>query len=414
MSHFETKPRRSAVNESTTWQGTKLGELGQVVSGLTYSPDDVCDEQGVLVLRSSNVQAGQIVFDDNVFVNVKEGDFNPVKKGDILICVRNGSKSLIGKCAVIPAAAEGLAFGAFMAVFRSKHNDYLHHLFSTDLFKREIHRNLGATINSINGSDLKKFTLPLPPLAEQKAIAHVLGLVDKAIELNNKVIAQKELRKKWLMQNLLTGKKRLKGFTGEWREIRIADLLKKVFRYAEWNDEHVYKLVSIGRRYRGLFERGEFYGHQIEVKKIKSVQQNDFLISKRQVSHGAWGIVRKHFHDWKVSDEYDCLTLLNAEKLNMEFWDWYCKQPLMTHYAYLASNGVHIEKLIFDYNSFKKRSVLLPTLEEQKAVAAFLQCAEKEIELLNAKTETLREQKKGMMQQLLTGKTRLKIEDVSI
>ena len=88
------------------WEIKRLGKLGTVVSGLTYSPADICEKTGVLVLRSSNVQGGRITFDDNVYVKVKEDDFNPVKRGDILICVRNGSKSLIGKCAQIIEEAD--------------------------------------------------------------------------------------------------------------------------------------------------------------------------------------------------------------------------------------------------------------------------------------------------------------------
>jgi type I restriction enzyme S subunit len=122
MGTTETKNTKAFYNTEipSDWEIKKLGDLGKVVSGLTYSPDDICEETGVLVLRSSNVQGGQITFDDNVFVKVKEGDFNPVENGDILICVRNGSNSLIGKCALINEKAAGLAFGAFMAIYSGK------------------------------------------------------------------------------------------------------------------------------------------------------------------------------------------------------------------------------------------------------------------------------------------------------
>src|SRR5947209_6931689 len=95
------------------WEIKRLGDLGQVVSGLTYSPTNVNDK-GVLVLRSSNIQNRHLSFEDNVFVKIDEGTFNPVQKEDILICVRNGSRNLIGKNALINKDAEGMAFGAFM------------------------------------------------------------------------------------------------------------------------------------------------------------------------------------------------------------------------------------------------------------------------------------------------------------
>ena len=148
------------------WEVKKLGDLGDIIGGLTYNPDDINDMEGTLVLRSSNIKDGQLVFEDNVFVKVNSEEFNPVKENDILICVRNGSKSLIGKNALITKQAEGMAFGAFMAVFRSKFNKFLFQIFDTDIYYKEIHQNLGATINSINGGDLKLFKIPIPPLPE--------------------------------------------------------------------------------------------------------------------------------------------------------------------------------------------------------------------------------------------------------
>jgi len=92
------------------WQCVQLGEIGQCIIGLTYSPQNVSDS-GILVLRSSNVQNGKLTYEDNVFVNMELPERVIVKKGDILICVRNGSRQLIGKCALIDQKAEGFATG---------------------------------------------------------------------------------------------------------------------------------------------------------------------------------------------------------------------------------------------------------------------------------------------------------------
>lgn len=183
------------------WEEKKLGEIGEIVSGLTYSPEDV-NENGVLVLRSSNVQQRQIVFDDNVYVNVGSDDFNPVQESDILICVRNGSRDLIGKNALIGKESIGLAFGAFMTVFRSKFNKYLFHYFDTAAYKKAVHRNLGATINSINGSDLKKFKVSFPTEEEQQKIASFLTALDAKIESVAAQIAHTQTFKKGLLQQM--------------------------------------------------------------------------------------------------------------------------------------------------------------------------------------------------------------------
>ena len=105
------------------WEEKKLGEVGEIINGLTYSPKNI-NTKGVLVLRSSNVKNRTLKFDDNVFVLTES--FNPVKENDILICVRNGSKRLIGKNVIIDKENEGVAFGAFMTVYRSTFNSFLY------------------------------------------------------------------------------------------------------------------------------------------------------------------------------------------------------------------------------------------------------------------------------------------------
>lgn len=181
------------------WEEKKLGKIGTIVSGLTYSPNDI-HEEGVLVLRSSNVQNRKLSFHDNVYV--KTSVFNPVELNDILICVRNGSKNLIGKNTIIKKETVGVAFGAFMSVYRSKYNLFLFHYFDTDDYKNEVHKNLGATINSINGSDLKKFKIPFPCFEEQKKIANFLSSIDSKIESVNQQLTQTQSFKKGLLQQM--------------------------------------------------------------------------------------------------------------------------------------------------------------------------------------------------------------------
>jgi type I restriction enzyme S subunit len=345
------------------WEIKKLGDLGKVVSGLTYSPDDICEETGVLVLRSSNVQGRQITFDDNVFVKVKEGDFNPVQNGDILICVRNGSKSLIGKCALINEKAAGFAFGAFMAIFRGKYNNYLIHVFNTDIYNREIHRNLGATINSINGSDLKEFKIPLPPIPEQKAIAQVLSTADAAIHTTEKLIAQKELRKKWLMQQLLTGKKRLKGFENtKWRIQPLENFIKPIVREVA---KPTVPYLGIGLRSHG---KGTFLKHDEQPEKNSMdnfyvVRPNDLIVNITFAWEQAIAIVRPEDDGALASHRFPTYTFID-DKGHPDFFRFYILQPRMKFMLQMISPGGAGRNRVMSKSDFIKLEFLLPDYKE--------------------------------------------------
>jgi type I restriction enzyme S subunit len=189
-------------SEFCEWEERKLGYYGKLINGLTYSPNDIADN-GLLVLRSSNIQNGTILFEDNVYVKLDIKDDSLTKEDDILICVRNGSKRLIGKSTIINNLMQESTHGAFMTVFRGESNRFISHWFKTPLFFKQVHQNLGATINSINGSDLKKFKVFFPSdIKEQTKIANFLSSIDKKIENTKKELEQSKEFKKALLQQM--------------------------------------------------------------------------------------------------------------------------------------------------------------------------------------------------------------------
>lgn len=191
-----------------SWTETTLGTIGECVIGLTYNPESVVPH-GLLVLRSSNVQEGRLAFDDNVHVSMAVPDRVITRLGDILVCVRNGSRALIGKSALIDGNAAGFAFGAFMSVYRTEHWQFIAHAFRSDDIQRQIRDNIGATINQITNRDMNAFRVKLPPNREQAAIASVLSDMDAELEAlaarHDKTLALKQA----MMQELLTGRIRL-------------------------------------------------------------------------------------------------------------------------------------------------------------------------------------------------------------
>ena len=199
----EAQPRLRfpEFRDAGEWEETRLGQLGELVSGLTYSPEDV-RENGLLVLRSSNVQDGKISLLDCVYVDPNIKGANLSLANDILICVRNGSAALIGKNALIPEGMALCTHGAFMTVFRSKSPKFVFQLLQTEKYQKQVAGDLGATINSINGSQLVKYKFMVPKPAEQEKLAELLSSIDDLIVAATQGLETLKTHKKGLMQQL--------------------------------------------------------------------------------------------------------------------------------------------------------------------------------------------------------------------
>ena len=269
--------------------------------------------------------------------------------------------------------------------------------------------NTGTAQPKLNREVCEKILIPVPPMEEQRKIAEILGVWDEAIEKQSRLIEKLELRKRALMQRLLTGRTRLPGFTTPWQKAAYSEVLKEVKRTMTWNDDEEYDLISVKRRSGGLFHRERLYGRDIKTKNLRPAKCGDFLISKMQIVHGASGLVTEEFDGMKISGSYIALVAKNRDMVDMNFINWYSKTPYFYHQTYVSSYGVHIEKMTFDLESFMSMTVCIPSLPEQKAIAEVLTTADNEIATHRKKLDALRLQKRGLMQQLLTGKTRVKI-----
>ena len=168
-----------------TWEQRKLTEFVEFFSGLTYTPNDV-QENGTLVLRSSNVSNGEVVDADNIYVNPQVVNSENVKVGDIVVVVRNGSRSLIGKHAQIKAFMPNTVIGAFMTGIRSECPEFTNALLNTSRFEEEIAMNMGATINQITGYMFSKMEFKVPCLDEQKKIGEYFEKIDNLITLHQR------------------------------------------------------------------------------------------------------------------------------------------------------------------------------------------------------------------------------------
>lgn len=193
------------------WEVKRLKFLGDIVLGLTYSPENITDEHnGALVLRSSNIQNGKLVFNDNIFVNSDIPKKTITTEQDILICSRNGSRSLIGKCALIEGKGLNQAFGAFMTVYRTPYRKFVYYTLNSEIFKSQLGLFLTSTINQLTTQVLGNFKIAFPPLAEQTAIVDYLDQItaeiDRLCDTVNQAINRLKEYRTALITQAVTGK----------------------------------------------------------------------------------------------------------------------------------------------------------------------------------------------------------------
>lgn len=264
-----------------------------------------------------------------------------------------------------------------------------------------------AAIPQLTGEQIATYKILVPPLSQQEKMENYINLWDTAIEKQSELIEKLKLRKRALMQQLLTGKKRLPGFSGEWKKRTYSTILTEVKRSLNWDENELYKLISVRRRSEGLFFRESLYGRDIATKNLRPAKTGDFLISKMQIVHGASGLVTDEFDDAKISGSYISLVSKDSNILDIRYYNLWSQMPIFNHQTFVSSFGVHIEKMTFDLDTFMSFSMPLPPIDEQQAIVSLIESINKEIKLANEKLINYQSQKRGLMQQLLTGKKRI-------
>ena len=195
------------------WEIVKLKNIGVCFGGIIYNPVDICDEdKGTLVLRSSNVQNGKLDFSDNVYVKTNISDKYITKRGDILVCSRNGSRNLIGKNALIDKDY-GYTFGAFMTIVRTKYYKFVHYFLNSNIFDAQSSLFLTSTVNQLTLGVFNNMNLVLPSEEEQQQIVDYLdnkcSEIDKIISEKEQLVKDLEIYKKSLIYECVTGKRQV-------------------------------------------------------------------------------------------------------------------------------------------------------------------------------------------------------------
>jgi len=406
------------INNNTTYKDSPLGKIPVDWEVMTLK--DCCLIKGEYGINAAAVEYSEElptyiritdIDDDGNYSGIKKVSVNDENSGNFLLSdgdivfARTGAT--VGKTYLYDSKDGELVFAGFLIRFRPNEEflipQHLKYFASTNLYWNWIKTvSMRSGQPGINVEEYGSIKIPIPPLPEQKAIAHILGLVDSAISTNNQLIVKKELQKKWLMQNLLTGKKRLKGYCDESNKLGAGEIFKSVSVKGFENEELLSATQDKGIIPRSMLE-GRVTMPTNGTESYKLVEPGDFVVSLRSFQGG----LEYSYYKGIVSPAYTILK--PKKKINDEFYKQYFKSNDFISHLAIAVIGIRDGKQI-SYDDFCTLRIPYPSLEEQTTIAQVLFAADKEIQLLKAKTEKLREQKKGLMQVLLTGKKRLTIK----
>lgn len=406
------------------WNELRLKDIGKARNGLTYKPDDLVDEgQGTIVLRSSNIQNSALSFYDNVFVSSFPEELS-VKRNDIIICSRNGSVSLVGKCALIEDDIEA-TFGAFMMRFRTNQNPkYSYYLLQATI---SAYKGLfgTTTVNQLTTSVFGNMLTCLPPPEEQEAIAAYLDRecekIGQQIELlEHKADAYKRLRRSIINRAVTSGlnpdaplKPSGIPFLGNvpqhWVIRRIKSLFDERVELSETGKED---LLSVSEYY-GVAKKadkveGENISRSDSLEGYKLCYVNDIVSNIMLVWKGSLG---RTSYDGIVSPAYGVYKPI--DKLDSRYYHYLFRTEIYKGIFRTNSRGIIESRLRLYTPNFLAIHTIYPPVEEQKEIVAYLdeKCSKIDaiIEKIGTKIERLKELKRSLINEVVTGKRAINI-----
>lgn len=410
------------------WVVMKLSELGDFKNGINKEKEDFGFGFPMVGLMD--------VFDKPRVSNSKFGLVNSskndrkefsLKKGDILFVRSSVKPEGVGLTSLICEDIPHATFSGFLIRFRVNGKldlEFRVHCFFENKFRQRLLSKSTISANTnINQVALKSLELAIPPISEQEAIANLLNRWQQGIEKTSHLIRRKEQRLKWIMQELLSGRSRNKKFikskefhkTGlgqlpfEWKVTSLKNILQSIKNSFVPEQNKLYQQIGIRSHTKGLFYKEKVTGKDLGNKSVFWIEPNCFIVNIvfawehaiAKTTDKEIGMIASHrFPMYKPK----------AGILDLDYLLYYFKSARGKYLLGLASPGGAGRNKTLGQFEFLNLQIPVPSIEEQRFIVELLTAADKEIELLKGKLVQLKEQKKGLMQVLLTGKKRLKDE----
>ena len=390
------------------WQILQLGKItskmrnGFVGKATNHYAED---SDSIAYVQGYNVKPNKIIYQGMKRVSASFNAANPnsqLKANDVLT-TQTGE---VGTSALVPKELEGANCHALI-ISRFK-EDLASHRFYTQFFNSPMGMRAlqeissGAILKHINVGEMVKLKVPVPPVAVQEVIADCLGVWDYAIDLTERSIVAKQERLAWLLQQLLTGKRRLPGFRSEWRKTTVGEIAEEVSIRNKGKlgiDE-----VRAVNKSEGMIPM-KSHVMADDLSRYKMVERTWFAYNPMRINIGS---ICQLMGEEKalVSPDY-VVFRCKEQRIDHRFFNAFRRSHRWQSFMDASGNGSVRVRIYFE--DLARLTVLLPSLDEQRSIADVIDIADRELDLLLAQLDALREQKKGLMQQLLTGKVRVKV-----
>lgn len=397
---YKNSPLGIIPNE---WEVKRLGEISQMFSGGTpKSTEQMYFNGEIPFIKSgeiSNAKTEQYLSE----LGLKNSSAKLIERGDLLYALYGATS---GECAL--SKISGAINQAILCIRPTKDVDR-YFLLSFLQKGKEYYYNsyLQGGQGNLSADIVKGYKILTPPLPEQRKIAEVLSTWDKAIEKQMLLVEKLELRKKGLMQQLLTGKKRLHGFSEEWKTVKLGSIADVVgggtpdTNNSDYWDGNIAWLTpsEIGTEKYVYTSKKHITEEGLKNSSARLLPVGTIVFTSR-ATIGLKAILKT-----EASTNQGFQSLIISQSSNIEFV--YYLLDILIHVIRKKSSGSTFPEI--SANSLKSINITTPPLEEQNAIAEILSVCDKEISLAKQKLDTLRQQKKGLMQVLLTGKKRVRL-----
>ncbi|WPP48935.1 restriction endonuclease subunit S [Catalinimonas niigatensis] len=411
------------------WIPKTYGEIFQFLTTSSFSRDELTEEGEVRCVHYGDIHTKYHQFLDfsngfSSFIDLERGKKYPfIKDGDIIMADASEDYSGIGKSVEVKNLGEKPAIsGLHTFLLRDKNREFVDgfraYIHSMTPVKKSMDRlATGLKVYGVSKGNLKTVLVPVPPQPEQQAIATALSDVETLITNLDKLIAKKKAIKQAAMQRLLKspdhGGQRLPGFEGEWVEVTLGQIISKHQlggNYPNNEVENSYPLIKMGNLNRGSISLSklEFISNNIIPNEMDKLKYGDLLFNTRNTLDlvGKISVWRNELNT----------AFFNSNIMRIEFKEKYIGSTFFMNYLlntkkYLTAlkalaTGTTSVAAIYT-RDLVKLELLIPSPKEQKAIATILSDMDKEIETLEKKKSKSLRIKQGMMQELLTGRTRL-------